>query len=210
MHLWTHFLPIRILRETIYLNISRDALGDEITNLDIAKRELEQDKKFIKLINAACKDDKAIRAIEFVKELNHIASFDGAIKIAGFYRLVGLKEKIEILKAERERVDRREQARGKRRDWASELEPVPAPSSGLNPLSMSEPDRPHLLEDFRPPPAIHRPGLAPAIPVIETSRFSKANLSGHDSASRSSTPPEIKRKRDDESDNPFMGPPKTS
>lgn len=190
----------RIARETIYLNISRDALGDELTTSDISRRELEQDKKLIKLINTACKEDKAPRVIDLVKQLNHLQSFDGAIKIADFYRLVGLKEKIELIKADREgEDDRLEVARDKRREWIADSNPVTAHKSYANhQQSNRDHERPKLLEDFRPPPTIYRPGLAPAIPIVEATRFSTANLAAHATLNGSASPPDSKRKRDEE------------
>ena len=187
----------------MHLEFDRDKLDDELTTPDISRREMEQDKKLIKLINTACKDDRASRVIEWVKMLNHIQSFEGAIKIAEFYRLVGLKEKIEALKAEREREgeDQLELARDKRRELAAPSAPRHAPRTYFVNQSALDSDRPRLLEDFRPPPVIHRPGLAPAVPVIETTRYSTANLPSRTPSASSSTIPEGKRKRDGESDN---------
>jgi chromosome transmission fidelity protein 4 len=196
----TDRVTFRIAREMMHLEFDRDKLGDELTTPDISRREMEQDKKLIKLINTACKDDRASRVIEWVNMLNHIQSFEGAIKIAEFYRLVGLKEKIEALKAEREGEDRLEIARDKRRELAALLAPRPAPRTYFVNQSALDPDRPRPLEDFRPPPVIHRPGLAPAIPVIETTRYSTANLPSRTPSASSSITPEGKRKRGEESD----------
>jgi chromosome transmission fidelity protein 4 len=200
----------------IHLEFERDKLGDELTTESIARREMEQDKKLIKLINTACKDDKPSRVIDWVRMLNHLQSFDGAIKIAEFYRLVGLKEKIELLRAERQGEDRLEKGRDKRRELAALMAPRPLPRTYVVNQPSSDSGRPRLLQDFRPPPAIHRPGLAPAVPAIETTRYSTANLPSRAPSTGSSTTPEGKRKRDDESDNAskrlaieseIMGPP---
>lgn len=195
MSLFVANLVARIARESFNLNFSRDALGDELTTTDISKREMVEDKKLLQLIQYACKEDKAPRVIEFVTELNHIQSLDGAIKIANFYKLFGLKEKIVFIKAEREKEDWREKAKDERREWAAQAEPIPAP-------------RPHPLEDFRPAPTINRPGLQPAVPVIEHSKYSAANIEARNAAGGSLTPPDSKRKRDDDLES--MGPPKPS
>ncbi|KAF9784329.1 hypothetical protein BJ322DRAFT_1109051 [Thelephora terrestris] len=96
-----------------------------------------------------------------------------ATKVAGFYHLIGLQEKIEILKADREEggdeedeygVEPREVARRKREQWRKEgsgtvLPPRPiggpSRSGGYNGAQGA-------FQDFGPPPAIHRPGLARA------------------------------------------------
>jgi chromosome transmission fidelity protein 4 len=181
----------------IHLEFVRDKLGEELTTTDISRRELEQDKK---LINTACKDDKPSRAIDWVRMLNHTQSFDGAIKVAGFYRLVGLKEKFELLKADRLGEGRPEKAREKRREMAAQLAPRPPSRSYFTNQPDPESDHPKLLEDFRPPPTIYRPGLAAAVHIIETTRYSTANLPSRTPSARSSTTPESKRKRDEESD----------
>ena len=156
---------------------------------------MEQDKKLLKLIQYACKEDKASRVLEFVCELNHLQSLDAAITIANFYKLSGLKEKISFLKANREQVDWREKSRNERREWAAQAKPIPAPG-------------PHPLEDFRPAPVINRPGLQPAVPVVEHSRYSATSIEARNAAGGSLSPPDSKRKRDDELES--MGPPKPS
>lgn len=105
--------------------------------------------------------------------LHHTASYDMAVKVAGFYHLIGLQEKIEMLKADREEggddedeygVDPREVARRKREQWRREgsgAVPPPRPigessrSTGYNGARKA-------FQDFGPPPAIHRPGLTRA------------------------------------------------
>lgn len=115
-----------------------------------------------------------------------------------FYRLVGLKEKIELIKAGREGDDRLERLRDQRRELAAQQAPAPAPKPQFgNQSPPPDPHRPRLLEDFRPPPTLHRPGLAPAVPVIETTKYSTSNLP---TRMPSTATPESKRKRDDEAD----------
>ncbi|KAJ3551325.1 hypothetical protein NM688_g4769 [Phlebia brevispora] len=102
-----------LARENLFLDILRDGLGDELTTDEISKKELELDKEIIQLIQSACKTDQLARAMDLAKLLHHTASFDMAIKLAGFYHLIGLQEKFEALKEDREDVDRLETAREK-------------------------------------------------------------------------------------------------
>lgn len=147
------------------LDILRDGLvDDELTTDDISRRELALDKEVIQLIQAACKDDKLARAIDLAKLLHHNASFDMAIKVAGFYHLIGLQEKIQMLKEDREDDDRLVVARDRRRERLGDFASVPAPRA---PLAELGPSRPKAFQDFRPPPPVHRPGLERVTPAAE-------------------------------------------
>ncbi|KAF9462340.1 hypothetical protein BDZ94DRAFT_1322712 [Collybia nuda] len=160
----------QIERELLLIQIAFDGLDDELTTDDILMRERAMDKEFIVLIQAACKADNIPRAIELVKLLHQLTSFDAAMKIADFYHLVGFREKVEILKADREnQEDRLVLARNKRKRWLKPDPPIREVQS-LNNLSSTRTD---LLGDVRPPPTIERPGMARVtVPIIEQTRFS--------------------------------------
>ena len=148
-----------------------DCLDDELTTDDIISREKAMDKEFILLIQMACKSDDIPRAIELTKLLHHNVSFDAAMKIANFYHLVGLKEKIAIIKADREETeDRLILARNKRRHWLKAVPPVRQLAAPTIATSHFDP-----LGDSRPPLTIERPGMARVtVPVIERTRYSSA------------------------------------
>lgn len=144
------------------LDILRDGLGDDLTSDEISRRELALDKELIQLLQNACKNDKLARALDLTKLLHLTASFDMAIKVAGFYHLIGLQEKIETLKEDRENRNRLLDARDQRRQRTVNLAPIPATR-----IVYAEPPRPKAFQDFRPPPVIHRPGLERATPSVE-------------------------------------------
>ena len=198
-----------------------DCLDDELTTDDILSREKAVDKEFILLIQMACKSDNIPRAIELTKLLHHNVSFDAAMKIADFYHLVGLKEKIAIIKADREETeDRLILARNKRRRWLKAEPPLRQLVAPTIATSRFDP-----LGDSRPPPTIERPGMTRVtVPVIEKTRYSSVDPStqtperpaGDDQLTADSSPfTDSKRKRVDlesfpSSDMPLMPPPKIS
>lgn len=187
-HTFTHpirhvnIFVVRIARKGIHREFLRDSLDDDdLTSPEISLQELEIDKALLRLIMAACKENNVLRAVDIVQQLNHRESFDGASQIAMFFGLIGLEEKIQSLKSEN--GDRLEKQRQERRRRAAQL--APKPSSCLKKqIIPPDPNNPRLLEDFRPPLAIYRPGLAPAIPFIQTSKYSRANLDAEEKRRR--------------------------
>ncbi|PIL34239.1 hypothetical protein GSI_03950 [Ganoderma sinense ZZ0214-1] len=156
-------LEEQFARETLLLDILRDSLGDDLSTSDLATRELALDKTLIQLIQHACKSDRLARALDLVRLLHHTPSYDAAAKIAGFYHLIGLQEKIELLKDDREDADRLEGLRDRRRQIQNDFAPVPA--MRLPATNAGGSSRPKPFQDFRPPPALHRPGLERATPA---------------------------------------------
>jgi chromosome transmission fidelity protein 4 len=140
--------------------MTHDALGDEIVPDEILARELALDKELVQLIQTACKNDKLPRALELTRMLHHTSSFDMAVKVAGFYRLVGLQEKMQVLKDDRIAV-----GRPRRQDWVRDYDPVlpprPPPADVARGGSGSK-----AFQNFGPPAAVHRPGLVRATPNL--------------------------------------------
>ncbi|KAA1471682.1 WD40 repeat-like protein [Dentipellis sp. KUC8613] len=186
-------LEEHVARENMYLQLSRDALGEDLVTDAISKRELAVDKELIQLIQTACKGDKLPRALELTRMLHHMQSFDMAMKVAEFYHLVGLQEKMQALKDDREDEDRLVGARDQRRQWRQDYAAVPPPR--LPPADVG-PSRTRAFQDFGPPPAIHRPGLARATPSVARG----PNDIDYDVEDRFTPPSDGKRKRDEEDD----------
>jgi len=183
-----------------------DLLDEELTTDSIVTRERAMDKEFIILIQGACKADNIPRALELTKLLHQLSSFDAAMKIADFYHLPGFREKVAILKVEREEnEDRLVVMRNKRRRWMK-----PDPQLRQVPTQTYAGGRVDPLGDVRPPPAIERPGMARVtVPIIETTRYRSvvlpvppqpAQTETQSPDSPSSTSGEGKRKRVDVDD----------
>ncbi|KZT00847.1 WD40 repeat-like protein [Laetiporus sulphureus 93-53] len=193
-------------RESMMLDILRDGLGDELTTDDIFRRELALDKELVQLIQLACKNDRLTRAVDLTRLLHHTSSFDMAIKVAAFYHLVGLQEKMGALKEEREATDLLANSRDGRRQRAKEFLPVPATVK-----MPTKPSRPRAFQDFKPPSPKHRPGLERATPVIEPasasftenySAFGSSLIENDGGVDDSWSSPSSKRKRSSEEDEP--------
>lgn len=123
--------PYRLLREQIFTMGYRDTLEDRLHSTELARRELEIDKQLIQLIQAACKAGQLQKAVDGVLSLHHKASFDGASKVAGFYQLAGLQEKIERVKEAYLNHDWREEDREKRKRWFDHKKPIIAPEAAF-------------------------------------------------------------------------------
>lgn len=179
------------------------------------------DKEIIQLIQMACKEPADIaRALDLTKLIHNTPSIDAAIKIAEFYHLASLKEKMQIIKTDREkREDRLVIARNKRRRWLKP-EPLPREIQSMN----ARPSRMDPLAEPYPLPNVERPGMARVmVPVIESSQYTKNDIASN---SGSRTPreaslapdpdpfPDGKRKRvieeESQEDGFVMPPPKQS
>ncbi|KAH8119330.1 WD40 repeat-like protein [Phellopilus nigrolimitatus] len=203
----------RVAREGILLDHLRDALDeDTLTSEDISKTELDLDKELILVIQLACKHDRLQRALDAAKLLHHAASLEGALKIADFYHLAGLREKLGVLRAVRAGADRLRDERARRADWRGAAGAVPQAHDPYAGLGQGAP-RP--FQDAQPPPAIHRPRLVAATPSAEPSPFSRKPAAPQISEATSSrtlvedSPPPEKRKRDviDENEDSSVPPP---
>lgn len=166
-----HLLSVE--RQLLYTETALDLLSEELTTEDILMREHSIDRELILLIQAACKTDNTARAIELTKLLHHLPTYDAAIKIAGFYHLVGLQEKLEVLRVRKEEAeDRFEVLRQKRRRW---LKSNNVPRDIQYPNDANTNGRYDPLGDVRPPFAIDRPGMERVtVPVIERTKFSSS------------------------------------
>ncbi|KAI6121564.1 hypothetical protein F5141DRAFT_1186762 [Pisolithus sp. B1] len=182
-----------VARERVFIDLARDGLEDELTNSELDKREIELDKSLIRLIQSACKADKAPRAIELTKRLHFAHSISAASQLAGFYRLLGLQEKIDAIKRWREEQEATplERARERRRELEQEDRYMKAPKKPF--------------QDFEPPRKIERPALARPAAVVEHTEFTASNATARAVRTRVEAqeyswtpPPEGKRKRDTE------------
>jgi chromosome transmission fidelity protein 4 len=177
----------------MHVQMQLDALGDADAPEELRRRELALDKELLQLIQSACKADRLPRALDLVRLLHHTPSFDLAMKVADFYHLRGLREKMQLLKDAHE-----DASAGTRRRWAADYEPVPAPRL---PAAHVNGRAAGAFQDFGPPPTVYRPGLARAAPsYVGADDATAPSYVGADDAmdTRGDAPPppqETKRKR---------------
>lgn len=188
----------KLERDMLLLEILRDSLDDQLTSEEISKREQAMDKDIVLLIQSACKAEDIPRAVELAKLIQNTGFLDSVIKISDFYRIKGLTERIQTLKKNREEgEDRLILARDKRKQWTRPDPPPRRLSMATDPVV----SRPKPFQDFGPPPAVLRPGLAPAIPAKETTRYTaSANTDLPSTPSDLGSPQDNKRKRDEVED----------
>jgi chromosome transmission fidelity protein 4 len=176
------------------VQIERDALPPSVdVTSQISQQELELDKVLITLIQTSCKADKLDRALDYTSRLHHLPSFDLAQKVAEFYHLPGLKERMRLLKMSRERAEGIEVEDGRliREGWGRVLEPVPR--AGIAELEPASRERytsygggrasdANLLE-FPPQPAVPRRSLAQAPAYPSTKSYDPQDVSSPPSIS---------------------------
>lgn len=64
------------------------------------------DKEMLQLVQGACKADNLQRALDVARLMHHSASIEAAAKVAAFYHLPGLQERIQDVKGEKEKEKR--------------------------------------------------------------------------------------------------------
>lgn len=75
-----------------------DSMGitNDISELEmsIKQREVALDKELLQLVQGACKADNLARALDLTRLMHNPATLDAAAKVAAFYHLPGLQERI--------------------------------------------------------------------------------------------------------------------
>ncbi|WFD31815.1 DNA polymerase alpha accessory factor Mcl1 [Malassezia sp. CBS 17886] len=88
------------LRRSLQAHAARDArAATGRIDVDAAALELEADKALLQLVQLACKADKYARALDAARLLHSEATLDAALKIAHFFHLPSLADRMEQLRA---------------------------------------------------------------------------------------------------------------
>jgi len=133
---------IRAMRSEIHISQIRDTIDYGVGSSSnegeleytLKQREIALDKELLQLVQGACKADNLQRALDLSRLMHNPASIEAAAKIAGFYHLPGLQERMartSIDKKKRKSIapPRRERERERERESYT---PAPAAGKGGN------------------------------------------------------------------------------
>ena len=171
-------------RDSILLGWNKDALVDSVLTTDeIAKGELALDKGLIKLMQAAVKANQLQRAHDIVRLMHHSTTLDMAIKMAQFYHLLGLEEKIKEWKRVVQDRERLEEERDARREWRNVSRPVGMGEELVSAQFDLHSRRPNGFDSA----ALPKKSLGSAKPLNGTTPFSKKSSEAGKFTSSSTT-----------------------
>ncbi|KAK8847432.1 hypothetical protein IAR55_005290 [Kwoniella newhampshirensis] len=79
----------------------------------VKEREIALDKEMLQLVQGACKADNLQRALDVARLMHNPGTIEAAAKVAAFYHLPGLQERIQGVKAEKERRKKEKKSRAR-------------------------------------------------------------------------------------------------
>ena len=94
-----------MVRGDVHLSLLRDLNErNPASELEqtIKEREVALDKELLQLVQSACKADSLQRALDLARLMHNAATVDAAAKVAAFYHLPGLQERIQGVKIDKE------------------------------------------------------------------------------------------------------------
>lgn len=94
-----------VMRGELALSVMSESLAladDDTGDLEhlIRTRQVALDKELLQLVQGACKADNLQRALDITRLMHNSATVDAAAKVAAFYHLPGLQERIADVKHE--------------------------------------------------------------------------------------------------------------
>jgi chromosome transmission fidelity protein 4 len=112
-----------LVRGQVHLTMLRhanDAVPDSELQYMIKEREVSLDKEMLQLVQGACKADNLQRALDVTRLMHNMGTLDAASKVAAFYHLPGLQERIQVVKESKEDSKRKSERerRGRAREYA--------------------------------------------------------------------------------------------
>jgi chromosome transmission fidelity protein 4 len=146
-----------------FIALQDSQLHDEEESDELIRAKLSVDKLVLTLIQGACKSGHHARAIDLASMLRSTSSIDKASKIAEFYHLRGLQERLSALREAREEDDGTAEATT-RESWERASDAIPNKVGQYNGGGRRN-GRQQYFDDFAPP-VITRRSLAAATPIV--------------------------------------------
>ncbi|GAA5991557.1 hypothetical protein JCM10908_005761 [Rhodotorula pacifica] len=128
-------LAEKYMRESVFVQHRKDGAPSDDFSLktELARVELQTEKHLLQIIQTFCKADKLEAALDAVLLLSQPASLVAASKIAGFFTLPALQERIDLLQQMRDESGDPEAAAAKRQSkWAHLADDRYITSNGAN------------------------------------------------------------------------------
>ncbi|WWD07638.1 hypothetical protein V865_005739 [Kwoniella europaea PYCC6329] len=97
----------------------------------IKEKEVALDKEYLQLVQIACKADNLQRALDVARLMHNPGTIEAAAKVAAFYHLPGLQERIVGVKTEKERRKREKRNKPRISEYTHAPSPTPVPSSSI-------------------------------------------------------------------------------
>ncbi|ORX33917.1 hypothetical protein BD324DRAFT_584077 [Kockovaella imperatae] len=86
-----------VIRGEMQLSVQRESIESDGES-SVKAREVALDKILLQLVQGACKADNLSRALDITRLMHNPATVDAASKVAAFYHLPGLQERIQGVK----------------------------------------------------------------------------------------------------------------
>ena len=114
-------LAEKYMRESVFVQHRKDGAppDDYLLKTELARVELQTEKHLLQIIQTFCKADRLEAALDAVLLLSQPASLVAASKIAGFFTLPALQERVDLLQQMRDESGDPDAAAAKRQSkWA--------------------------------------------------------------------------------------------
>lgn len=95
-----------VIRGEVQITQLRDSLdlsNDSELEYTLKQKAVALDKELLQLVQGACKADNLQRALDLTRLMHNPATIEAAAKIAGFYHLTGLQERISTVERKKRR-----------------------------------------------------------------------------------------------------------
>ncbi|WWC86877.1 uncharacterized protein L201_001756 [Kwoniella dendrophila CBS 6074] len=120
-----------LVRGHLTLSTLIDSVDPDVEYL-VREKEVALDKEYLQLVQIACKADNLQRALDVARLMHNTGTIEAAAKVAAFYHLPGLQERIVGVKTEKERRKRERKNKPRISEYAPSTLPIASSSTNGN------------------------------------------------------------------------------